>query len=134
MIEAGADLMQSVEMVDGALKEVPSELLAGHSPRYLMQSLGTEWGRDLVAQDIWRRILLAKVDHHHGLPIVVDDLRFPNEADGLRAAGFTIVRIIRAGAGTQSGHSSEEQEFDVDHLVENDHGIAHLHSKLDELL
>jgi hypothetical protein len=31
--------------IEGDLKEQPCQLLAGHTPRRAMQTLGTEWGR-----------------------------------------------------------------------------------------
>ena len=34
----------SDEQLDGNLKEVPTDLLYGKTPRWAMQSLGTEWG------------------------------------------------------------------------------------------
>lgn len=43
------------------------------------------------------------------LPIVVTDVRYPNEAEMLKARGFRLVRITRpgAGAGAGAGHDSE---------------------------
>lgn len=134
LIEAGAGLMEAVEMVDGKLKEVPTEFLAGKSPRYALQTLGTEWARDLIAQDIWRRILLHKVEMQAGHPVVVDDLRFADEAVGLKKAGFTIIRMCRNGSGTGSSHRSEGQEFDVDLTLDNDEEISSLHAQLDVLI
>jgi len=132
LIEAGAGLLETIEMTDGKLKELPTPYLCGHSTRYAMQTLGTEFGRDIIGQDIWRRILLKKVAEFPR--VVVDDLRFPNEAESLKENGFLIVRIIRAEAGTDFGHSSEWQEFDVDLTITNDGFVSDLHAKLEGLL
>lgn len=97
------------EQIDGSLKETPCELLGGKTPRHAMQTLGTEWGRDLIAPDLWIRAwnaALAKVPA--GVPVVVDDCRFPNETEAVRTAGGVIVRIDRPGAGTASVHASEQ--------------------------
>lgn len=134
LIEAGAGLMEAVEMVDGKQKETPTSYLCGKSPRYALQTLGTEWARDLIAPDIWRRILLHKVELQGGHPVVVDDLRFPDEAAALKAEGFTLIRITRAGSGTKSGHSSEGQDFPVDITLENNGPTDDLCKKLSSLL
>jgi hypothetical protein len=38
--------------IDGDRKEVPCDLLGGKSPRWAMQTLGTEWGRKLIGDDL----------------------------------------------------------------------------------
>jgi hypothetical protein len=79
----------SEDQTDGAAKEAPCALLGGRTPRYAMQVLGTEWGRELISPDIWTRAW----DHHaaryldNGLPVVVDDVRFVNEATALLRRG-----------------------------------------------
>lgn len=68
-----------------ATKELP--LGVGKSPRDLLRSLGTEWGRQLVRDDLWiwrarERILAAR---KAGASIVVIcDVRFQNEAAFVR--------------------------------------------------
>jgi hypothetical protein len=133
LIEAGAGFLEAVEMVDGALKELPTPYLCGHSTRYGLQNLGTEYGRELISRDIWRRILLRKVAATEG-PAVVDDLRMADEAEDLRLAGFTLVRITRPGSGTKSAHSSEAGDFPVDVTIDNDRGLSYLHSRIDEIV
>ena len=134
LIEAGAGFIEAAEMTDGKLKELPTPFLCGHSPRYALQTIGTEWGRDIIGQDVWRRILINKTRKFSELPLVVDDLRFPNEAEALRQEGFLIVRVIRAGSGRESGHSSEHQDFPVDVTILNDGLVSQLESKLSLLL
>ena len=64
--------------------------------RWLLQGVGTELGRTYFGpESIWIDFFLKKVNEHQG-PIVCDDCRFPNEAQALRAAGFTIVRLYRS--------------------------------------
>src|SRR4051794_5754215 len=40
-------------MIEGDRKEVPAPELAGCTPRRVMQTLGAEWDRDLIAPDLW---------------------------------------------------------------------------------
>lgn len=68
-----------------ATKELP--LGVGKSPRDLLRSLGTEWGRELVRDDVWvwrarERVLAAR---KAGAAIVaICDVRFANEAQFIR--------------------------------------------------
>jgi len=64
--------------LDGSLKEAEKSLLCGHTPRWAMQSLGTEWGRKCIDENFWVSLWERKVERslEIGLPVVVDDLRF----------------------------------------------------------
>jgi hypothetical protein len=72
-------------------------------------------------------------------PIVVSDVRYPNEADTLREHGFRIVRIVRPDAGPLPGgasaHDSETalDDYPVDALVWNGGSLAELHLRADAL-
>ena len=93
--------------IEGDLKEVPCDLLCGQTPRWAMQSLGTDWGRKMIGVDLWlsiarRRIALAMAA---GFDVVVDDVRFEDEADMIRELGGLVIGLERGdGAG---GHVSE---------------------------
>lgn len=95
--------------VDGDQKEEPCELLGGQTPRWAMQTLGTEWGRELISGDLWTRAWWQAVHNVPvGQPVVVDDLRFINEAAAVQALNGTIVLVNRPGAGVgAAGHPSE---------------------------
>lgn len=115
----------------GDLKEVPSDLLCGKTPRQFMQLLGTEFGRDLIGQDVWVRAwerALGEVATDGFLPlrIVADDLRFENEAAAIRSRGGVVVHLIRHGAGSATGgaHSSERPERLGGVMVANDRSPA----------
>lgn len=130
-----AALGLSAAEIDGTLKEQPCELLGGKTPRWAMQTIGTEWGRELIAQDLWIRAWRAAVDR---LPadanIVVDDCRFPNEADAVRAIGGWLVRIERPGTDAVSAHQSEQHILPNHRTVLNHYNEAHLWEKLDMFL
>lgn len=76
-------------------KELPLPELLGQTPRWLMQTLGTEWGRDLVSSSLWVDILLRKLEHTGAFLVVVSDVRFDSEALALRAKGGVIWKIVR---------------------------------------
>lgn len=85
----------SEEQVNGKEKEIASELLGGQTPRWAMQSLGTEWGRKCIDEDLWVRTTLMSIESNQNL--VVDDLRFFNEARGLLESGAILWRVKRPG-------------------------------------
>lgn len=79
----------------------------GKSPRQLLQTLGTEWGRNLIHPDIWvtcmDRFTRATRDLYD---MVITDVRFENEAAWIRNQGGQIWHIYRDTAPV-SAHSSE---------------------------
>jgi hypothetical protein len=111
--------------IEGDLKEVPCELLGGKTPRQAMQSLGTEWGRDMVADDLWIR---AWADRLPVGPVVAEDVRFPNEAAAIREKGGLLIRITGRG-GIAGGHASEANRLDVDVEIENTGSLAQLKAR-----
>ncbi len=121
-------------MIEGDLKEVPTYYLRGKTPRYAMQTLGTEWGRDIIAQDFWTSILKTRAEQHR--KIVVTDLRFGNEVKAVRELGGKIIRIKRQFARDNefSEHSSEVaiDNLMVDAEIENNGSIEELRTKLRE--
>lgn len=99
----------SEAQVDGDLKEVPCDLLCGKSPRQLLQWIGTELGRNMVGADLWVNVAMQRIDEllAAGRDVVVDDLRFNNEAEALAARGALMFGLLRNGAGTTHVHASE---------------------------
>lgn len=89
-------------------REQPIEWL-GRSPRQLMQTLGTEWGRDMVHPDLWQLLAhqrwLAKQAAGQGM--VVSDVRFPNEVRWVQEQGGLIIEIVRPGVEPVNSHVSE---------------------------
>jgi len=85
----------------------------GQSPRRLLQTLGTEWGREVVGQDIWVKICLRRAAATLGAGyrrVVVPDVRFDNEAAAIREAGGIVVSVARPDGcvdGEAMRHASE---------------------------
>jgi hypothetical protein len=108
----------SEEQIDGALKEMPAIILSGTTPRFAMQTLGTEWGRAIHPDfwvSLWRREAL-KYDL-----VVVDDCRFINEAWAIHKRNGAVIEIRRpAFPGTYDAHISEVQDWRADMRVLND--------------
>lgn len=67
------------------------------TPRHLLRTLGTEWGRDCVHPELWLKCWQVSYLNYRssGLRVVVDDVRFVNEADLIRSLGGELWRIDR---------------------------------------
>ena len=108
------DLLKAIglsdEHTEGRLKEAPCDLLAGRTPRYAMQTLGTEWARDIMDKDFWLNLWRTKAQQYD--KIVAEDCRFGNEAALVKSMGGNLWRINRLGYD-YSGHSSETEMEDL---------------------
>lgn len=126
-------------MLEGSLKETAVPEL-GRTPRYLLQTLGTEWGRDTVKDSIWVDNLIARAQRSiaNGRPVVVDDLRFPNEFDALRRCGACLVKIIRPDAEDRgsAAHISEGglNDHAFDYVIVNEGSLADYHDTVRSFL
>jgi hypothetical protein len=110
-------------------KEEPIEWLSGVrevTPRYLMQTLLTAWGRELVHPDLWAMVLGQKILKCEE-DIVIDDLRFDNEAKLLLnrfGKQARIIKLVRPGLRSNqlSQHVSENgiNEVFVQNTIVND--------------
>lgn len=127
-------LGMSEREIDGDLKEAPSDLLGGKTPRWAMQSIGTEWGRNLICDDLWIRAWHRACNEiPDGTGIVVDDVRFENEVAAVRACNGLVIRIERVGVET-SRHASEQQSFAPDLAIKNDGSVLALTAAVDYIL
>lgn len=138
------------------------------TPRYALQQLGTEWGRDCYP-NIWVEYAMRTaatllrdpddgfVPHYNrwrGLTfqplgpyslskgVVIPDVRFRNEIEGIRAAGGKVVRIRREQsglAGDAAMHASEREQAEIpdsefDLVVQNDGTLEELRAKAADAL
>lgn len=94
----------------------------GKSPRQMMQTLGTEWGRDMVDRNVWIRLLerrIAALREAGVETVAVADVRFENEAAAIRSMpGGELWRVHRAGPSPAGSHSSESGVAMLEHEVE----------------
>ena len=105
MLKAGFDIDMNERYWRQHKEDVIPAL--GKSPRQLMQTLGTEWGRVLVSDDIWLVLAAAKLIKH-GPGMVLPDVRFENEAKWIRDRGGTIIHVTRPNIEAVSEHVSEK--------------------------
>lgn len=123
------------DYIEGSGKELSNALLCDKTPRHAMQTLGTEWGRKCIGETFWTGLwvdtatgVIAK-----GGRVVVDDCRFPNEAEEVRKLGGVVWRIVGRG-GIAGSHESEAGCGGADVEIANDNGIDQLPEKVVEAL
>ncbi len=83
---------------DQALKEIPDTRLLGHTPRHIMQTLGTEWARVHVAPDMWAQLCMRRIREFRAASqrdVVIVDVRFDNEAEMVIIDGGEVWEINR---------------------------------------
>lgn len=115
-------------------KENPVAAL-GKSPREMMQTLGTEWGRDMVSDDVWLVLAAAKLIKH-GPGMIIPDVRFENEAAWIRHRGGTILHVTRKDAEPVAAHSSETPIKMIPGEIEvrNNGTLADLQSQVESII
>jgi hypothetical protein len=121
------------------LKGVPVPQVGGFTPRTLMQTIGTEWGREVMHEDFWITLALHRINTaiKKGYGVVYDDLRFENEANMVRALGGAVVGIRGRQATldpTSAAHASENQHPEPDFWIENDGPEEKLHAAVDAVI
>ncbi len=128
------------------LKQWLENLRANHtllSPRIMLQTLGTEWGR-AYKEDLWINCLINRASGW-ATPVVVSDIRFKNELEAIKRNGGKIVRLIRpeTDAAAQDigikGHASESEQLgftddQFDFILENKGTFDELFKKVDRIV
>lgn len=124
--------------LEGALKEEPCPMLGGQTPRWAMQSLGTEWGRDLMWQDLWvsatSNRMMDMLDKGYA-GVVVTDVRFPNEVEAIKRFDGIVIRIER-DQNILDMHESEKHilTLPVDHVIVNNDTKSMLAKQVREVI
>lgn len=117
--------------IEGALKETPVSVLNGKTARHIMQTLGTEWGRQRLGQSLWTDVALRRAET---MPLcVITDVRFDNEAQAVASAGGVVIKILREGMGPSGdAHASEAgvSAHLIHDTVYNNGSVVDLQSRL----
>lgn len=105
------------DMIEGAYKETPAAIFQGKTPRMVMQTLGTEWGRTYIGEDFWAHLAAMRIKEltGFGASVVVDDCRYGNEAAVIRGLGGEIWKITRPGVPVMEHTSEANQHLIVAH-------------------
>lgn len=126
-------------MLEGINKERPIVASYDMTPRRMHQTLGTEWGRKMVHPDLWVDIATRRIGEFNSenFPVVVDDMRLPNEFEALRAIpGSVLVKVIRPGETPYAAHGSEGllEDRQFDYTINNSGTLEDLYRMVDEIV
>lgn len=140
-------LDMTASQVDGKDKELPLERFGGKTPRYIQQTLGTEWGRNMIDSDIWANLALRELRYDEVASLsgsdnnyVFDDTRFPNEIEVMKNCPdfrTIVVKIVGRSKELNLGeacHASESHDLPFDILIANKGELEELHKALDDHL
>ena len=125
------------ELQDRGRKEEPIGWI-GSSPRRLLQTLGTDWGRNMIHEEIWVVATMQRM--LPGGDYCIPDVRFVNEAAAIKARGGVVWRVDRPCRSTlESAAAAHESERGIppeylDAVIANDGTLADLEAAISGLL
>jgi hypothetical protein len=135
LFEAGFTVVE----IDEYMTEKKEEMIHGNwdrplTMRYLLQTLGTEWGREHLGENIWINVWEKSLDFSNCKGIVADDVRFLNEANAIRERGGEIWCVVRDVESLESTlkHASEGglDKFEFDKYIFNSSTMEHLENSV----
>jgi len=153
------DLLEGDTVESREFREVPDEFWSARfgypvTPRYMLQLMGTEAGRDVFHKNIWIYTLENRMRGKEN--VVIPDVRFPNEINFIRSKGGKVIRVKRgpepiwyesALADNKFGSGSMEVQYpevhysewawigqSFDYEVDNDGSLQDLKNKVNVIL
>jgi membrane glycosyltransferase len=95
-----------------------------------MQTLGTEWGRELIDPDIWVKAFNFRYWGHN---CIITDVRFNNEAEYVRETGLIV--HVKGRGGIPGSHKSEDgiEEAPGDVVIWNNQSERILQQRIEDL-
>lgn len=106
-------------MLNGDDKTLPINGLY-HNSRYLMQTMMTDWGRQMIDPAIWIRTLEQRLKVSKNRNVIIDDMRFPNEWHWIKNQGGYTICVLRPNVPSYA-HASEGRlnNYKFDMILEN---------------
>ncbi|CAB4127094.1 deoxynucleoside monophosphate kinase [uncultured Caudovirales phage] len=133
------------QMLDAVFAEIMSEKRE-LTPRYALQLLGTEFGR-AIHPDIWMNSALdeARLLMEDGFNVLIDDVRFWNEASGISISGGIVLQVVRPNQdvavetsifkhASEQDSKSEQMKKYVHHVIVNDGSLEDLEKAVKRFL
>ena len=125
--DLGVDPDAIEEKLYGKSKETPCPWLGGKTPRYAVQTLGTEWGRSLIWEDLWSQRLHTFIEFSEpDAKIVIDDVRLPREMEIINNLDGMVVRVNRPGLVLGDTHATEAIQFEAYINIDNGGDLSDL--------
>lgn len=96
--------------------------------RQFLQRLGDRV-RVRLGRDTWITPVITKANElrQQGVPVVISDVRYHNEAEAVKAAGGTLIKIVRPSEITDNHPSEAESDsIETDYEITNDTELGDL--------
>jgi hypothetical protein len=121
----------------------------GHSPRELLQKIGTELFRETLPKlctnidsNIWIKSLKYKMmriykENPQNNKFIITDVRFPNEEKFIRDMNGILIKVNRSNlCCTNNKHKSESyiEKIVADYNINNNGTINELYNKIDHIM
>lgn len=124
-----------------------------HTPRTILQLLGTDAGRRIIHPNIWVNALMA--NYNSKCNWIVTDTRFENELDAVKSVGGKTIRLERSWGlrtpykdvddfvanSTQEDHDKYSHPSEIaldhavfDHVIDNNKSKKHLFNQLKSII
>lgn len=105
--------------------------------RTLLQTVGSKFRE--IDPEIWIKLVVQKIKYGQYVNIVIDDCRYPNEAEALKELGFKIIKITNRQyemTPEQMAHPSESQmdQIRYNYELDNSGSLEESFIKLNEIL
>lgn len=103
----------------------PIAILNNKTMRHAVQTLGTEWARGFIGPYVWINITMqhARQTMRQGISVLIDGVRYPEEADAIRAQNGILIAFHRPDLRVDIDHLSERKIAQIqrtcDHRFEN---------------
>jgi hypothetical protein len=134
--EANAEMVRVMRKVtyEKAILKYINVIPVEMSPRLIMQTLGTEWGREIIHPDLW--VLSTFRNWNSSSDWIITDVRYTNEANEVLKRGGILIKVNRNSSSSADTHASEQglEGFeDYDFVINNNHDLINLQDKIYEL-
>lgn len=116
------------------IKNIKNKNITHHqmTVRDLLQKVGTEAGRYGVHPDIWVNGTLSSYMFEDKW--VISDLRFKNEARGIKAKGGILIKVVRDAIPIPDNEHQSEKDLDDwnewDYVIRNNHSLESLNKSV----
>jgi len=106
------------------------------TPREILQVVGTDIARNIVSNTYWtdKTDIIIQGWLVRDIPVVITDVRFPNEVDIVKKYEGEVIEITRETEKSEDNHISENKVLDISGKVCNNGSIEELNKELEGLL
>jgi hypothetical protein len=117
------------EIQDKSIREIPHPKLHGKSIQYALNTLGTDWGRKLISENIWVKASMEQLKDEPWTVNIADNIRFPNEFQAVKDHGGITVGIVNPTVcddGTVPESYVRQLQKEADYTILNDPDLKSL--------